>query len=149
MTDRAPLQDSVFKVPILKDKTHFFFFFWEAQSAAISFSQHSPPFSVMSGIFGSLVPLPFDLTHHSLTEAHLHCRGRITAGQDFACHPPWWRGMQRNILVFPKSLYPLWFFSCFAGLQALTGAATDNASEKLFHLVLFFSFFLFVLHIID
>lgn len=26
MTDRAPLQDSVFKVPILKDKTHFFFF---------------------------------------------------------------------------------------------------------------------------
>ena len=25
-TDRAPLQDSVFKVPILKDKTLFFFF---------------------------------------------------------------------------------------------------------------------------
>lgn len=42
----------------------------------------SHPFSVMSGIFSSpLVPLPFHLTHHSLTEAHLHCQGRITPGQ--------------------------------------------------------------------
>lgn len=40
--------------------------------------------------------------------------------------------MQRNNLVFPKSLYPLWFFSCFAGLQALTGAATDDALENFF-----------------
>ena len=49
--------------------------------------------------------------------------------------------MQRNNLVFPQSLYPLWFFSCFAGLQALTGAATDNALENFFYLVLFFFFF--------
>ena len=88
-----------------------------------------------------LVPSPFPLTHHSLTEAHLHCRGRRTSGQAFACHPPWWRGMQRNNLDFPKSLYPLWFFSCFADAQAFTRAATDNAPESCFHLALFSSFF--------
>ena len=60
-TDRAPCR-TVFKVPILKDKTHFFFFFWEAQSAALSFSQNSPPFSVMSDIFSSC---PFTLSFNT------------------------------------------------------------------------------------
>lgn len=77
-TNRTPLQDSVFKVPILKDKSHVC---WEAQGAALSCFQDSLLFSVMSGIFSSLVSLPFHLIHHSVTESHLHCQGRITPGQ--------------------------------------------------------------------
>lgn len=74
----GPLQDSVFKVPILKDKNTFSS---GSPKCRCLILQNSRPFSVMSGIFSSLVPLPFHLTHHSLTEAHLHRRGRITPGQ--------------------------------------------------------------------
>lgn len=138
-TDRAPCR-TVFKVPILKDKTHFFFFSGKPK-VLLSHSLRTRLLSLWCLTFLVLVPLPFHLTHRSLTEAHLHCQGRITPGQAFACHPLWWRGMHRNNLDFPKSLYPLWFFSCFAGLQAFTRAATDNAPENFFHLALFFSFF--------
>lgn len=127
-TDRAPLQDSVFKVPVLKDKTHFFFS--GKPKVLLSHPLRARLLSLWCLAFLVLGPLPFHLTHHSLTEAHLHCRGRITSGQAFACHPLWWRGMQRNNLDFPKSLYPLWLFSCFADAQAFTRAATDNAPES-------------------
>ena len=43
-------------------KIKHIFFFWEAQSAALSSSQSSPPFSVMSGIFSSW---PFTLSFNT------------------------------------------------------------------------------------
>lgn len=51
------------------------------------------------------------------------------------------RNCREKVLFLSKSLYPLWFFSCFAGLPVLTGVATDNALET-FLLLLFSSFLL-------
>lgn len=104
-----------------------------------SFFQNSHLFSVMAGTFHSHVPLPFPVTPHSWTEATFPDGEEWPQGRPSALHPQCWRGMQRNNFVLSQTSSSLWFFSCFAGLPALTGVATDNALENFFYYsVLFF-----------
>lgn len=117
-------------------------FCWEAQNAAASFFQNSHLSSVTAAAFCSHVPLPFPSTPHSWTEAHLPDGDEWPQGRRSALHPQCWRGMQRNNFVLPQISSSLWFFSCFAGLPALTGVVTDNSPENFFIIIQFFSLFL-------
>lgn len=94
----------------------------------------------MAGTFRSPVPLPFPLIPHSWPELTFPDGEEWPPGRPSALHPQCWRGMQRNNVVLPQVSSSLWFFSCFAGLPALTGIATDNAMENFFIVIQFFSF---------
>lgn len=62
-----------FSMPTLKDKACFC-----VQSLFSRSFRNASPFSVTSGVFSSpFVPLSFHWSRHSLTVAHLHCRGGV------------------------------------------------------------------------